>query len=394
MQSSHSLTPQNQRLSWTTRSRTPIPRLTPPSPRFKFLRPPVWAVAAPPQRPPQVNHSMPPEKAEVFKSLEGWATRNVLTLHKPVEQCWQPQDFLPDPSLPSDEFADRVRELRDRTAGMPDDYFVVLVGNMITEDAVPTYQTVVNTFDGVRDETGASPDPWATWTREWSAEENRHGDLLRAYLYLSGRVDMRMVERTVQYLIGAGLDPGTENNPYYGFAYTAIQERAAFISHGNTALLAKESGDPVLAHVCGTIASDEKRHEHAYSRVVEKLLEVDPNSAMLAIAAMMGREITKPAHLMHDGRDPRLFDNFSAVAQRLGVYTASDNADVVEFFIGRWRLEKLEGLTAEGVRAQESICGLPPRIRKMQEREEERTRKMEPPLARFSWIFNKEVALY
>ncbi|XP_057972969.1 stearoyl-[acyl-carrier-protein] 9-desaturase 6, chloroplastic-like [Malania oleifera] len=394
MQSSLSLTVQNQRLSWTTRGRIPNPRLTPPSPSFKFRRPAVCAVAAPPQRPSQVTHSMPPEKAEVFKSLEGWATRNVLPLLKPVEQCWQQQDFLPDPSLPSDEFADRVRDLRDRTAGLPDDFFVVLVGDMITEDALPTYQTMINTLDGVRDETGASQDPWATWTRAWTAEENRHGDLLRAYLYLSGRVDMRMVERTVQYLIGAGMDPGTENNPYYGFVYTSFQERATFISHGNTARLAKESGDPVLGRVCGTIASDEKRHEHAYSRIVEKLLEVDPNSAMLAIAAMMRRKITMPAHLMYDGRDPRLFDHFSAVAQRLGVYTASDYADVLEFLIGRWRLEKLEGLTAEGARAQESVCVLPPRIRKMQERAEERSRKMDPPLARFSWIFNKEVALY
>jgi acyl-[acyl-carrier-protein] desaturase len=88
---------------------------------------------------------------------------------------------------------------------LPDEYFVVLVGDMITEEALPTYQTMINTLDGVRDETGASSDPWAMWTRTWTAEENRHGDLLGKYLYLSGRVDMRMVEKTVQYLIGSGM---------------------------------------------------------------------------------------------------------------------------------------------------------------------------------------------
>lgn len=80
-----------------------------------------------------------------------------------------------------------------------------LVGNMLTEDALPTYQTVINTFDGVRDETGSSPRPWAIWTRAWTAEKNRHGDLLRTYLYLSGRVDMLMVEKTLQYSIRAGV---------------------------------------------------------------------------------------------------------------------------------------------------------------------------------------------
>lgn len=107
--------------------------------------------------------------------------------------------------MPYEEFSDQVRELRQRTAELSDDYFVVLVGDMITEDALPTYQTMINTLDGVRDETGASANPWATWTRWWTAEENRHGDLLRTYLYLSGRVDMITIERTVQYLIGAGM---------------------------------------------------------------------------------------------------------------------------------------------------------------------------------------------
>lgn len=179
----------------------------PPTVRFRPSLPPISAVAvpAPPLIKDRRTHSMPPEKVDVFKSLEGWASESVLPLLKPVDQCWQPHDFLPDSSLPYDEFSEQVRALRDRTAELPDEYFVVLVGDMITEDALPTYQTMINTLDGVRDETGASRNPWATWTRTWTAEENRHGDLLRTYLYLSGRVDMQMVERTVQYLIGAGM---------------------------------------------------------------------------------------------------------------------------------------------------------------------------------------------
>lgn len=141
----------------------------------------------------------------MFKSLERWASEGLLPLLKPVEQSWQPQNFVPDSSLPFDEFMDQVKALRDRAAELPDEYFVVLVGDMITEDALPTYQSMINNLDAVGDESGASPDPWAVWTRSWTAEENRHGDLLRTYLYLSGRVDMHMVEKTVQYLIGAGM---------------------------------------------------------------------------------------------------------------------------------------------------------------------------------------------
>lgn len=150
-----------------------------------------------------MTHSMPPQKVEIFKSLDGWAEENILVHLKPVEKCWQPQDFLPEPE--SEGFFEQVKELRARAMELPDDYFVVLVGDMITEEALPTYQTMLNTLDGVRDETGASPTSWGIWTRAWTAEENRHGDLLNRYLYLSGRVDMKQIEKTIQYLIGSGM---------------------------------------------------------------------------------------------------------------------------------------------------------------------------------------------
>ncbi|XWS25018.1 hypothetical protein CRYUN_Cryun27aG0034700 [Craigia yunnanensis] len=220
---------------------------------------------------------MPLEKQEVFKSLENWATKNVLPLLKSVKESSQPQTFLPDPALPLEDFNDQVKALKERTAELADEYFV--------------------------DETGASLSTWAMWTRAWTAEDNRHGDLFKTYLYLSGRVDMLMIEKIVQYLIGAGMDPGTENNP-------SFQERATFVSHGNTARLAKEGGNPVLARICGTIAADEKLHELAYAKIVEKLLQVDPTGAMLAISDMMKNRITMPAQLMFDGEDPRLFEHF------------------------------------------------------------------------------------
>lgn len=336
---------------------------------------------------------MPPEKVEVFKSLECWASQRILPLLKPVEKSWQPIEFLPNPAQKLDDFAEEVRVLRERTSQLPDDYFVVLVGDMITEEALPTYQSMMNRFDGVQDDTGASPSPWASWIRAWTAEENRHGDLLRTYLYLSGRVDMQMIDRTIQYLISSGMDTGINKNPYLGFVYTSFQERATFVSHGNTARLAKEGGDPVLAKICGTIASDEKRHENAYSKIFEKLLEVDPNGAMLAIGDMMRKKIKMPAHLMYDGQDPNLFEHFSAVTQRLGVYTAGDYADILEFLIQRWRLDKIQGLTAEANSAQDFVCGLAPRMRKLQGKADERAKKLQPKGMKFSWIFNKEVSL-
>lgn len=90
-----------------------------------------------------------------------------------------------------------------------------------------------------------------------------------------------------------------------------------------------------------------------------------------------------PAHLMYDGRDDNLFEHFSAVAQRLGVYTAKDYADILEFLVGRWEIEKLTGLSGEGHKAQDYVCGLAPRIRKLEERAQARAKQKAP--VPFSW---------
>lgn len=228
---------------------------------------------------------------------------------------------------------------------MPDEHLLVLVGDMITEEALPTYMSMLNTLDGTRDETGASESAWAVWTRKWTAEENRHGDAMNKYLWLTGRVNMRAVEVTIQNLIGSGMDPGTENNPYLGFIYTSFQERATKIAHGNTARFAKEHGDEQLSKLCGLIAADEGRHEIAYQRIVDELFKRDPDGTLLAFEKMMRRQIVMPAHYMddmeHKGRDGRtLFDDYSAVADRAGVYTAFDYASIMARGLGggKWVL--------------------------------------------------------
>ncbi|WRX31814.1 Fatty acid desaturase [Theobroma cacao] len=290
--------------------------------------------------------------------MDGWVENNILTLLKPVEKSWQPQDFLPDAA--SDGFDEQVKELRKRAKEIPDDYFVSLVGDMITEEALPTYQTLLNTLDGVRDETGASLTSWAIWTRAWTAEENRHGDLLNQYLYLSGRVDIR---QKGQLSSPIGIQLGLPWN----------------------------MGIPSLAQICGTVASDEKSHEIAYSKIVEKLFEIDPDGTVVAFAEMMKKKITMPAHLMYDEHDLNLFEHFSAVAQRLGVYTANDYADILEFLVDRWKVQELTGLSAEGRKAQEYVCLLAPRIRKVEERAQARSKRA--PSIPFSWIFGREVKL-
>jgi acyl-[acyl-carrier-protein] desaturase len=309
-----------------------------------------------------------------------------LTWLAPIEKAWQPSDFLPD--LTRLNWLEEVNRLRRAAGGLPDEVLVVLVGDTITEEALPAYQTMTNRHTGLSDSTGASDDPWAQWTRGWTAEENRHGELLNKYLYLSGRVDMRAVSLTTQHLIRNGFNPQTSNDPYRGLIYTSFQERATRVSHGNVAQLAQKHGDALLGRMCSIVAGDEARHEEAYKRFVRKLVELDPSGAVMACADMMNKTITMPARLMSDGGPTDLFTQFAAVAQRIGAYTARDYADILDHLIGFWNIRNLTGLRDDAATCQEYLCRLSVRYRSLADRMAER----EPAKhSRFSWVFGRSV---
>ena len=196
---------------------------------------------------------------ELVESLEAYVGQN-LSLLTPVDEAWQPTDFLPD--LEMESWRDEIAGFRIAAEAISDELLVVLVGDMVTEEALPSYSVALNGL--VKDEEGTSSAPWARWLRGWTAEENRHGDLLNAYLRLTGRVHMRAVERTVHSLIVNGFNPEGQADPYNLLVYTSFQERATRISHGNVGRIAGRAGDANLARICGVIAGDEARHEAFY----------------------------------------------------------------------------------------------------------------------------------
>lgn len=338
-----------------------------------------------------------PERLEVLTQMEPWVEEHVLPLLKPVEAAWQPSDMLPDAAaLGADGFHAACLELRARAASVSDTLLVCLVANMVTEEALPTYQSGLNRVEAVRDLTGTDGTAWARWIRGWSAEENRHGDVLNRYMYLSGRFDMREVERTIQRLIQSGMAVHAPASPYHGFIYTTFQERATAIAHGNTARQVGAHGDTALARICGTVAADEKRHEAAYTRIMGKLFEADPDAAVRALAYMMRRRISMPTAFITDGRHTDFYARFVAIAQQAGTYTLSDYRGILEHLIRQWRVEELAAeLSGEGRRAQDFVCTLPQKIRRMEEKAQDRAaqaRKKPTPIP-ISWIFGRPVSV-
>ncbi len=323
---------------------------------------------------------------EVMHAVEQFVAEQ-LNLLKPVAESWQPTDFLPDAT--KETWLDEVARCRRQAQGLSDEVLVVLVGDMVTEEALPSYQTWLNRAAGMADATGVSQNPWARWTRGWTAEENRHGDLLNRYLYLSGRVEMRAVERTTQYLLRNGFNPNIDRDPYQGLIYTAFQERGTKISHRNVAQLAHASGDHTLGKICHAIAGDEARHEEAYKRFVAKIFEVDPAGAVRAFAAMMRAHVVMPAQLMADGEGEDLFGRFAGVAERLGVYTLRDYAENVAHLVDYWKIRALTGLRGAASADQDYLGGLAQRHARIAERIASRQAGRQK--SAFSWIFGRSV---
>jgi len=295
--------------------------------------------------------------------------------------------------MSKDDAMEQVKELREMSQLVSDDVLVVLIGDMVTEEALPTYQTLLNTFEGCDDPTGTTDSSWSRWSRGWTSEENRHGDLLNKYLYLGGRTDMRNVEETIQHLITSGFNPEAQKDPYRGFVYTSFQERATKISHGNVGKLARDEGDKHLGKICAVIAGDEGRHEKAYQRFVTEILKRDPDGLIEVFGQMMRSQIVMPAELMTDGGEEDLYNDFSAVAQRLGVYTAVDYAEILDHLVRIWDLEHIEGLSSEAEKEREYLCRLPGRFKKLAERSMNKTKKVteDPKEVAFKWIHNRKV---
>jgi acyl-[acyl-carrier-protein] desaturase len=87
---------------------------------------------------------------------------------------------------------------------------VTLVGDTITEEALPTYESWLMDVEGIDN---VERNGWSKWIDNGRVRKIV-SDLLNKYLYLSGRVNMREVEMTTQHLISDGFDIGTGRDPY------------------------------------------------------------------------------------------------------------------------------------------------------------------------------------
>ncbi|WP_059005925.1 acyl-ACP desaturase [Streptomyces specialis] len=276
--------------------------------------------------------------ARLIYALEEVVERE-LNRHLKAAKDWMPHEYVPwsegrnfDGPLGGEPWAPEQSKVSD--VGR-----IALVVNLLTEDNLPSYHHEIASIFG-RD--GA----WGTWVHRWTAEEGRHGIVMRDYLLTTRAVDPVQLENFRMAHMSEGFESDNAHSMLHSVAYVAFQELATRISHRNTG---RESGDPVCDRMLARIATDENLHMVFYRNLLRAAFELAPDQTMKAVRdVVIGFRM--PGHGM---------PGFERAAARMaigGIYNMRiHHDDVIQPVLRFLRTLEMEGLGPEGLKAQEEL---------------------------------------
>lgn len=292
-------------------------------------------------------------------SLEPLIDRN-MARHVRERHLWMPGDLLPIAGEAVNEALARdVRELPARARGIPDAIRVALALNLLTEEGLPHFHRLLAVHLG-------SGNAWSRWNYLWTAEEDRHGCVLRDYVREARLFDMAAFEGLQYRYLESGFDPDWGDDPYLLLAYTSLQERATQTAHANAGRLVAKH-EPLLQRILGHVASDESRHFKFYRDAFKALLELDASRAMVSALHVMPR-LAMPGSTI-DG-----YADMADVVRRAGIYGPRDYRKVVSQCLASWDIANLQPGDAVGRQAQERLMAVPARLDRLAELLETRTK--------------------
>ncbi len=298
-------------------------------------------------------------KAEVLAALE----QNVkvwMESHIAKRNLWFSNDFLPADEKNTDDQEMIFSKLRERVKSIKDSSRIAIGMNLITEEGLPHFHRVIAKYLG-------SDSFWSKWNNMWTAEEDRHGCVLRDYVRDSRLFSFSKFEQMQYAYIESGFNPDWEKDPYRVFVYTTLQEKATQISHKNTGNSVGDD-EPLIKGLLSSIAADEAKHYTFYRNVFKAILEIDPNRALSSALKIMP-EIDMPGISMPNFRE------MADVLTRTGIYGPRDYKKIVEEVLKFWKIELLEGLNEIGRIAQDKLMAIPKRLEKVSDYLEQKTKK-------------------
>ncbi|MEC3914614.1 acyl-ACP desaturase [Nocardia sp. CDC160] len=217
-----------------------------------------------------------------------------------------------------------------------------MITNLLTEDNLPSYHRLISdafSRDGA----------WRNWVDRWTAEENRHGIVLRDYLVVTRGVDPVALEQARMTCMSQGVDDptGTGNHEVlHGVAYVTFQELATRVSHRNTG---KACQDPIADRMLTRIAADENLHMVFYRNICGATLDLVPDDALAAITAVI-KNFRMPGAGMPD------FRRNSVLIAKHGIYDLRQHLEeVIMPVLRKWNIFDRSDFSARGEQIRDEL---------------------------------------
>ena len=290
-----------------------------------------------------------PVQIAVMVDLEPFVVEQTAA-HLERRKLWFPNDLLSADATDGTAADDDLVEVREAARGLPDPMRVALALNLLTEEGLPHFHRLIATHLG-------NESPWSDWNNMWTAEEDRHGCVMRDYVRDARIFNMGALERMQYRYIESGFNPDWQQDPYRLLAYTSLQEKATQVAHANTGRTCGKH-EPRIQRILAHIAGDESKHYAFYRAAFGAILERDTNNALFSLLKVMPA-LAMPGHSMPG------YDHMSDVVRRADIYGPRHYEKIVEELLEHWGIGNLLGLSGEGREWQEKLMKIPARLARM-----------------------------
>ncbi len=278
---------------------------------------------------------------ELLQELQPVAEENV-NRHISMAKEWHPHDYVPwdegrnfaamggeDWSLEQSQLGEVAR--------------AAMITNLLTEDNLPSYHREIA-------ENFSQDGAWGTWVGRWTAEENRHGIVMRDYLVVTRAVDPVELERfRMEHMTNGYSAPIDEGDAglLHSVAYVTFQELATRVSHRNTG---KACDEPIADKMLQRIAADENLHMIFYRNICGAGMDLAPDQTLRAVTDIV-------TNFQMPGAGMPNFRRHGVLMAKHGIYDLRQHLEeVVQPVLRKWNVFDRDDLSAEGEKTREELA--------------------------------------
>ncbi|AFR50482.1 MULTISPECIES: acyl-ACP desaturase [Gordonia] len=289
---------------------------------------------------------------ELLKELAPVAEDNV-NRHLKIAKDWNPHDYVPwdegrnFAALGGVDYDPEQSQL-DEVAK------AAMITNLLTEDNLPSYHRVIADNFSI-------DSAWGHWVGRWTAEENRHGIVMRDYLVVTRGVDPVALEEARMIHMTNGYDPmlaaagrvdeleehADELGILHSVAYVTFQELATRVSHRNTG---KACNDPIADKMLQRIAADENLHMIFYRNICGAGFDISPDQTLRAVTDIV-------TNFQMPGAGMPNFRRHGVLMAKHGIYDLRQHLEeVVMPVLRKWNVFERDDFTSEGEKTREELA--------------------------------------